>query len=173
METLPSAVPSVPAIEEAPLRPLDPRVRLLWVLAGLVGALAMGALAGGAEVLVLTRRRGWPLPPGAGALAVAALLAANALVFPWLRYRAWRWALRRHDLLLCYGVVWKVRRSVPRSRIQHVDVESGPLERAFGLATLTVYTAGTGSADARVPGLAAADAEALRETLLAPEGPDA
>jgi len=158
---------------EAELRPLDPRLRTVWVLGGLIGALAMGGIAGAAEFLVAERPRGWPLPRGAGTALVVLLLASRAVFWSPLRHRSWRYGLRPRDLFLSWGVIWRVRRSVPRSRIQHVDVQSGPVERAFGLATLVVYTAGTGDADAHVPGLPAAEAEALRETLLHPEGPDA
>jgi membrane protein YdbS with pleckstrin-like domain len=158
---------------DAELRPLDPRLRVVWVLRGLIGALVLGGIAGASEFLVVERPRGWPLPRGAGTALLALFLVARAVVWPPLLHRSWRYGLRPRDLFLSYGVIWRVQRSVPRSRIQHVDVQSGPVERAFGLATLVVYTAGTGDADAQVPGLPAAEAEALRETLLHPEGPDA
>ena len=55
---------------------------------------------------------------------------------------------------------------VPRSRVQHLDIERGPIERRFGLATLVVHTAGTRLHALRQPGLLAADALALRDALL-------
>jgi membrane protein YdbS with pleckstrin-like domain len=69
-------------------------------------------------------------------------------------------------VLLAHGVWWQTRRSIPRSRIQHVDIESGPIERALGLSNLILFTAGTGDSDGRIPGLRQATAEALREVLL-------
>ncbi|MGH3420885.1 MAG: PH domain-containing protein, partial [Streptosporangiaceae bacterium] len=45
-----------------------------------------------------------------------------------------------------------------------VDVTAGPLERAFGLATVRLHTAAAAS-DARIPGLAADDAARLRDRL--------
>ena len=41
------------------------------------------------------------------------------------------------------GVYWRVVINVPRSRVQHIDVSQGPIERRYGLGTLIVYTAGT------------------------------
>jgi hypothetical protein len=54
-------------------------------------------------------------------------------------------------------------------RIQHVDIDIGPVDRAFGLASLSLFTAGTVSAVGRIPGLPPDAAETLRETLLAQE----
>ena len=64
------------------------------------------------------------------------------------------------------GVVWHKEILVPRSRVQHLDIERGPIERHFGLATLVVHTAGTRLHALRQPGLLDADALALRDALL-------
>ena len=53
---------------------------------------------------------------------------------------------------------------VPYGRMQFVDVTAGPFERAFGLATVRMHTAAAAS-DARIPGLAEADANRLRDQL--------
>jgi membrane protein YdbS with pleckstrin-like domain len=53
---------------------------------------------------------------------------------------------------------------VPYGRMQFVDVSSGPLERAAGLATVRLHTAAA-SSDARIPGLPRADADRLRDQL--------
>jgi membrane protein YdbS with pleckstrin-like domain len=57
--------------------------------------------------------------------------------------------------------------AVPRSRVQHIDVAQGPLERRFGLATLRLHTAGTQHSLVEVSGLTHAAALAIREHLLA------
>ena len=48
---------------------------------------------------------------------------------------------------------------------QHLDLKRGPLERAFGLATLVIHTAGTRMAAVSVSGLRGEDAERLRDRL--------
>jgi membrane protein YdbS with pleckstrin-like domain len=50
--------------------------------------------------------------------------------------------------------------------VQHTDVHSGPLDRRWGLADLTVFTAGTEAAAIRLPGLPVERALALRDALL-------
>jgi len=54
---------------------------------------------------------------------------------------------------------------VPFGRVQHIDLAQGPLERAFGLATLVLNTAGTRGAAVKLPGLAQADAEEMRDHI--------
>jgi membrane protein YdbS with pleckstrin-like domain len=50
--------------------------------------------------------------------------------------------------------------------VQQIDVLEGPLERMFGLATLTVTTASAGGS-ASLPGLRVEEAPAVRRELLA------
>ena len=64
------------------------------------------------------------------------------------------------------GIVWHKEVLVPRSRVQHLDLERGPIERHFGLATLVVHTAGTRVHALRQSGFLDDDAVALRDALL-------
>ena len=54
-------------------------------------------------------------------------------------------------------------RALPYFRIQHIDVEHGPLDRWLGLARLEVHTA---SVTASLPGLPADQAPGVRAALL-------
>ena len=44
------------------------------------------------------------------------------------------------------GVFWKKHVTIPLRMITHVDVTQGPMERAFGVGTIHVQTAGAGGA---------------------------
>lgn len=99
-----------------------------------------------------------------------ALLVAGVA---WTVYRWWRaaraiqafgYAERETDLYIRKGLMFRSLTVVPYGRMQVVTVNSGPLERRFGLATVTLQTASS-MTDATIPGLAAADADALRERL--------
>jgi membrane protein YdbS with pleckstrin-like domain len=56
---------------------------------------------------------------------------------------------------------------VPFGRIQHIDVDQGPIDRRYGLAKLTVHTAGNHNSTVVLPGLAHGDALATREAIRA------
>jgi uncharacterized protein len=91
---------------------------------------------------------------------IAAICAATV---PYLRYRRWRYEIRERDLFLSHGSWFYVLTLIPFDRIQYVETHQGPLDLAFGLMQLVVYTA-AGKA-ARIPGLDPDQAEALREKL--------
>lgn len=80
--------------------------------------------------------------------------------------RAWGYAERDHDLMVRHGLLIKRLTIVPYARMQYVDVTAGPIERAFGLATVQLHTAAAAS-DARVPGLPPEEAARLRDRLTA------
>jgi membrane protein YdbS with pleckstrin-like domain len=103
--------------------------------------------------------------------AVATLLAGSAALALVLavvdrRWRAWGWYEREDDLLVRRGVLVRRVSVVPYGRMQFVDVVSGPLERRFGLATVTLHTAARAT-QAFVPGLSTSEAARLRDHLAA------
>jgi membrane protein YdbS with pleckstrin-like domain len=133
-----------------------------------LGTLRRGEVAAVAVVLVLAA--GLPLlltgATTAAWIAAAALVVA-ALVADLLlqrRVRSWAFSERAEDLLVARGLMVQRLSLVPYGRMQFVDVTSGPLERAMGLATVRLHTAAA-SSDARIPGLPRADAERLRDQL--------
>ncbi|WP_433302955.1 PH domain-containing protein [Actinoplanes sp. CA-030573] len=80
--------------------------------------------------------------------------------------RAWGYAERDQDLVVRHGLLVRRLSIVPYARMQFVDVTAGPLERAFGLATVQLHTAAAAS-DAKVPGLPPEEAARLRDRLTA------
>ncbi|MFI6941169.1 PH domain-containing protein [Streptomyces sp. NPDC050418] len=100
--------------------------------------------------------------------ALFALIPGFFLVWGWpmlgRNWRSWRYAERADDLLIQRGVMWREETVVPYGRMQLVEVESGPLQRKFGLASLQLHTAAAAT-DATIPGLDPAEAERLRDRL--------
>jgi membrane protein YdbS with pleckstrin-like domain len=90
----------------------------------------------------------------------------------WRVLRAGRWvrsfgfAERTEDLLITHGLWNRRLTAIPYGRMLSVTVESGPIDRAWGLARVQLVTASVHSAG-HIPGLAAADAAALRDRLIA------
>ena len=97
-------------------------------------------------------------------LAVVLLAAVVAWVLVGRNARWWGYAERDEDLYVRHGGVFRTLVVVPYGRMQYVDVETGPLERAFGVASVHLHTASPGTS-ARIPGLPAAEAARLRDRL--------
>ncbi|MFT3754752.1 MAG: PH domain-containing protein [Pseudoxanthomonas sp.] len=102
----------------------------------------------------------WLLIPAAGAMG--ALFGAW---LGWKRHRRTAWRLDDTGFAVRRGRLWHTETRVPTSRVQHLDLKRGPLERMAKLATLVVHTAGTRMAAVSVSGLDDADAEYLRDQL--------
>ena len=112
-----------------------------------------------------------------GALAVwfvlVLLLAWHSYRWPPIAYEHTSYRIDEQGLEIRKGVYWRVVINVPRSRVQHIDVSQGPIERRFGLGTLVVYTAGTDHAKVELEGLEHGRALAIRDYLLPSESSDA
>ncbi len=82
------------------------------------------------------------------------------------QWEAWRYEITDREVVLSWGVWYQTRRFVPRDRIQHVDITSGPIARKFGLAHVHFYVAGAHGAVGGIPGLTPEEAEELRQMLV-------
>ena len=141
--------------------PLHPRMRAVWTL-------AYGSL----YALLLTL----PLVPVAVAFDWLPLPLAFLLpvVLGFLlgagyarRYAALYSATHLPDgVLIRRGVWWRGELFVPRARIQHTEIQQGPLDRRWGMASVSIHAAGTRLESIKLPGLPRPVAEALRDALL-------
>ena len=129
-------------------------VRRLRSLLPLVGLL----IAAGATAVANQGAVAW-------AITVVAVLGYGALWFTEGRSaRSWRFRDRDDDLLIDHGLLFRKQIVVPYGRMQFVDVKVDPLDRMLGIATVQLHTAAAAS-DARIPGLAPDQAQALRDRL--------
>lgn len=166
------AAPGTPPLTAAPLevadwQPLPGPAGTLMMISGLLtGLLAgIGLMFLAWNALDLFDDVAW-WKRAAAALLAWALVGLLGLVLGYRRWRASFWKLDDTGLHLKRGRAFRKEILVPRSRVQHLDIERGPIERHFGLATLVIHTAGTRQHAIRQPGLADSDAVALRDALV-------
>jgi membrane protein YdbS with pleckstrin-like domain len=155
--------PAVPDDEEV-LTKLHPnyahalRVRTtLMAIPFLIGALVLEAVS-----------RDQALLPS-GVIAGPVLLIALALIIrvPATRYNARGYQISADRLRVVRGLLFRSDTVVPFGRVQHIDVHQGPLDRFFGIATLTLHTAGNHNASVALPGLGEPLAREMREEIRA------
>ncbi|MGY1408350.1 PH domain-containing protein [Luteimonas sp. A611] len=141
-------------------QPLPPRARWLFVAGNVFGngvvALALLVPIG----LLLESSIGLPL-----ALALLVVLPALGAWMGLRRHACTRWRLDGDGYALRRGRLWRQETFVPRSRVQHLDIQHGPIERHFKLSTLVIHTAGSRNNSVATAGLDAQDAERLRDHL--------
>ncbi|WP_339103663.1 PH domain-containing protein [Haloterrigena salinisoli] len=137
---------------------LHPRIRLFWVAKGAIGAIALGVGLAAADRWIAD-------VPLAAIAAVVAVGLGLGIAYAVRLYRIWQYEIQPDALYLERGVITFVETSVPFVRVQHVDTQFGPIERALGLSSVVVYTAGSRNADVRIPGLTPDRARELQDAL--------
>lgn len=144
-----------------PWQPVSPQLKKLrrLVLAVLTGVVVVAAVIVFSFLFVNV----WLL-----ALTLVAVLAAA--VSAWLTVArnavSWGYSERDEDLYIKHGAMFRELIVVPYGRMQYVDVQAGPLEQAFGIASVHLHTASPGTS-ARIPGLPKDEAARLRDKLTA------
>ncbi|GAB3041790.1 PH domain-containing protein [Parafrigoribacterium mesophilum] len=98
-------------------------------------------------------------------IAVAAIGVITLVLVP-RRVRSIGYQLRDDDLLFRRGIMFLRFVAVPYGRMQLVDINRGPVDRFLGLSELRFVTAAA-STGVTIPGLEAAEADALRDRLVA------
>ena len=88
-----------------------------------------------------------------GWLVLASLALSFAVIWPAARHKRLHYLVDEGGLRIRRGVFWRTVIWIPISRVQHTDFTQGPVQRRFGLATLTVHTAGTAGASISLAGL--------------------
>jgi len=102
-----------------------------------------------------------------GVIAGPVLLIALALIIrvPARRYSARGYQISVDRLRVVRGLLFRSDTVVPFGRVQHIDVHQSPIDRFFGIATLTLHTAGNHNASVSLPGLGEPLAREMRETI--------
>ena len=154
---------ALPPADAVDWHALDPRFVRCRQARNVVRTLILFAIVGIAHAVVANVPKlsdvGW-LFPWLWALGIVRL--AWAVFWPVVDIPRRGYAVRDKDILYKAGVFWRSATAVPYNRVQHAETGSAPMERRFGLARLTVFTAGTTGGDLRIEGLDETTAERLR-----------
>ena len=161
---------SLPAVDDLRLERIEPAHAWLGLAARWLLAIAVFGLAYAAQRLGLASDSDVPLPM---LLSLAACGLVILGVTTWIHRRSIQFALRDHDFALDKGVLWRSQTVQPLCRVQHVEIEQGPVEKRFDIATLKLFSAGTAAASFQVPGLRKANAERMGSAVMAYTQPDA
>ncbi len=99
-------------------------------------------------------------------LPLVALAALVSTIYGFCFAKSCQYFRGEFELMYKQGLWWKKQTALSFSRIQHIDISHGPLERKYSMATIKFFTAGGVASDLRIPGLPSAQAERLRAEIL-------
>ncbi len=152
----PIPVDHLPQLADDVFVSVNPR----YVWGGLAGIAMTAVVVIGVAALIVWRSDAVVVPVAVAVGIVVLLLAVGVVAVVESRRLAYQ--LRERDLSLRSGAFRHRVETIPFSRIQHVSVGRGLLERSLGLATLQVSSAGP---DFSVPGLSPSDAERIKAAI--------
>lgn len=153
----------LPRVEETPLIPIDKQYFKVVILHQLIFWLVVfSALT--VAVLLLDKLQTVVWVSAIVTLLIVLIFTSFRLAY--LSFLNKAFAVREHDIIYRDGWLVKSLHVFPFNRIQHCSVNSGVLERKFGLSTLKVFTAGGNESDIVIPGLTVQQASTLRELII-------
>lgn len=141
-----------------PEHTISPRAIRVWRMTGFFYSFALWLIV----IILFLLRNHWHLPTyiliGAGCLSFCFTIVF-IFIFPSLRMKSWRYAIDEEQIEIQHGILIITRTLLPMVRVQHVDMEQGPLLRRYQLAEISISTAATTHT---IPALEEKDAEQLR-----------
>lgn len=151
----------VPALRDPANRP-STRAPWYWMVHSGISWVAVGLGVGFASTWVDTRHWWVTLTW----VALGGFAVVDVLIAPWVKARVHRWEVTADLVYTQSGWLSRERRIVPLSRVQTVDAQRGPLQRVFGLASVTVTTA-SAAGPVEIPALDSGLADRLAAELSA------
>ncbi len=148
-------------------QPMDPGLRRQQSLVGaIMAAVLIAGYAFTWSLTAATLRANNAVFPLLGIGGLIPLISVWLVAWPFVSVPRMGFAVRDKDVLYRSGVLWQQVTAIPYNRIQHVEKDTGPLDRRFRIANLKVFTAGGAGGDLRISGLSEETAEGLRAHIL-------
>ncbi|NGZ74624.1 PH domain-containing protein [Saccharibacillus alkalitolerans] len=139
-----------------------------WIAASRLGSAYFYAipLLAAAALTVLGALLNWNWLPiwagGAVTLGFALLFAFAVFRVPILIYNRFGFVVYEEEVEIRKGLFFITETLVPMTKVQHVELESGPILRKYDLAELKIVTAATTHS---IAGLKSSEAESLKRTI--------
>ncbi|MEO6683747.1 MAG: PH domain-containing protein [Ginsengibacter sp.] len=153
-------IENLPKYEEAETTPIQKKYWNVMLLKFLIRFLFLGAVVTGFSFMPEIIPYRWFLI-GGFIIVMTAHLMLKKMAFHKRCY-----ALREMDIIYRRGLLSTITTLIPFTRIQHVALNEGFIERYYGLAQLQIYTAGGSSSDLKISGLLKADAGKLKAAIM-------
>lgn len=160
---LPINTEGLPEVQTIPFKPIHPDylkvLRISWLL---LFVIVLGILI---TIFVLSKKLQNPIAISIASGIYLLLLLATVIIGTG-SFKRKQYAVREKDILYKTGWIFQNLHMVPFNRLQHCVVNMGPIERKFGLATLSLYTAASEGKDITIQGLPQTEAEQLKELVI-------
>lgn len=162
-------IDSLPSSAQLNLVPMESKYKLVRILGWVIFALILTTVA----LILIVIFKNENIVPGLWITAgVYFIIMIFSFLITYFGYYQMAYALREKDIFFKKGWIFRKAVVVPFERIQHCEVNRGPIDRYFGLASLKVFTAGGSSSDLSIPGITEERAHRLKDYITNKTGID-
>lgn len=97
-----------------------------------------------------------------GIIIFITILLINSIIYPIFEYKQWRYTITNDKIEFTEGIYFKRTVLIPIIRIQHIQLNQGPINKFFKLCNITIFTAG---GQHKIPNIEMEKAEEISEYL--------
>ena len=149
-------------MSQIPSNKLNPKIKKVWRINSIILTCILSIIFFGAFIalhLLADINFLWILIP----IAILIIrIIVNFIIYPNIKYSRWRYEVKDDEISIRKGIFFISSIVIPIVRVQFTDTSHGPILRAFGLATVSITTAG---GEQSIPGLSFEDADELRNKI--------
>ncbi|MFA9398037.1 MAG: PH domain-containing protein [Clostridiaceae bacterium] len=123
-------------MEEEIYQRINPSAKKVWIINGVISSIILFILALVVYHFSKHYVSFWPF--------VIAGMSSFLFIFihPFIEYKQWSYKITEERVVYNHGIYYKKKSIIPISRIQHLDISQGPIQKIFKLSSVKIYTAG-------------------------------
>lgn len=152
----------IPRYAPTVLEPVEATYKKVLYLSWSLFFLILTVIAIPLFIWVDALQKNWIIFSTVGALL---LICFTVIAFIEIGFKNLAWAIREKDLICRKGWIFQDTHIIPFGKVQNCVIQSGPIGRKFGLASIKLMTAASHLGDISINGLKKETAEQLKDWM--------
>lgn len=162
-ENKPVPSSAIPQFAPTVLEPVEKSYKTVLYISWSVFFLVLTAIAIPLFIWLDALQKNWIIFISFGALLLSCL---TVIAFIEIGFKNLAWALRQKDIICKKGWIFQDTHVIPFGKVQNCVIQSGPIGRKFGLASIKLMTAASHLGDISINGLKQDTAEQLKDWMM-------
>lgn len=158
-------VPSAAIPQYAPtlLEPVEATYKKVLYLSWSIFFLALTAISITLFIWINALQKNWIIFSTLGIILLSIL---TVIAFIEIGFKNLAWAIREKDIICKKGWIFQDTHVIPFGKVQNCVIQTGPIGRKFGLASIKLMTAASHLGDISINGLKLKTAEQLKDWMM-------
>lgn len=136
-----------------------------WIIGRLIGALIVSSMLITGKILlskILDSYYKINVFYTIGIIILISILLINSFIYPIIEYKQWRYIITHDKIEFTEGIYFVRKVIIPIIRIQHIQLNQGPINKFLNLYNISIFTAG---GQHKIPNIDSIKAEEISEYL--------